>query len=87
MQKPIAAKTLIPRTSARKATNLTIDSALLAEAKSLGINISRACENHLLQVVREEKERQWKDHHAGFVEEYNALVDRDELPLDQWRQF
>lgn len=87
MKNHMASTAPTPRTSTRRAANLTIDGALLAEAKSLGINISRTCENHLQQVVRQEKERQWKEHNARFVDQYNSLVERDGLPLDQWRQF
>lgn len=71
----------------RQPTNLTIDSALLAEAKSLGINIFRTCEAHLQEVVRQEKARLWKERHAKFIDRYNAVVETDGLPLDQWRQF
>ena len=73
--------------TARQPTNLTIDSALLAEAKALGINISRACEAHLHEVVRQEKARVWKERHSKFIERYNAVVQTEGLPLDQWRQF
>jgi antitoxin CcdA len=71
----------------RQRTNLTIDSTVLAEAKALGINISRACEAHLQEMVRQEKTRLWKEQHAKFLAHYNAEVERDGLPLDQWRQF
>jgi antitoxin CcdA len=73
--------------SSRQPTNLTIDSVVLSEAKALGINISRACEAHLQEIVQQEKTRLWKEQHAKFLEHYNAEVDRDGLPLDQWRQF
>ena len=71
----------------RQPTNLTIDSTVLSEAKALGINISRACEAHLQEMVRQEKTRLWKEQHAKFLAHYNAEVERDGLPLDQWRQF
>lgn len=71
----------------RQPTNLTIDSSVLADAKAMGINISRACEAHLIELVRQEKARLWKARHADFVEHYNATVDREGLPLDEWRQF
>ena len=72
--------------SSRQPTNLTIDSTVLSEAKALGINISRACEAHLQEMVRQEKTRLWKEQHAKFLAHYNAEVERDGLPLYQWRQ-
>jgi antitoxin CcdA len=41
--------------AARRATKVTIDQALLDEAKGLGINISRAAEAGIKSAVRAEK--------------------------------
>ena len=86
---PMTATARAPQSSrsTRQPTNLTIDSTVLSEAKALGINISRACEAHLQEMVRQEKTRLWKEQHAKFLAHYNAEVERDGLPLDQWRQF
>lgn len=73
--------------SAKKATNLTLNAEILAEAKRLGINISKACDSFLESLVRQEKERLWKIENAKFIEEYNQITENEGLPLDKWRTF
>jgi antitoxin CcdA len=53
---------------------------VLADARKLGINLSQACEQHLRELVRRERERRWRAEHADFVAAYNATVE-DGLPL------
>ena len=73
--------------SLKKATNLTLNTEVLAEAKRLGINISKACDAFLESLVRQEKERLWKLENAKFISEYNQITDEEGLPLDKWRSF
>ena len=73
--------------SLKKATNLTLNTEVLAEAKKLGINISKACDAFLESLVRKEKERLWKLENAKFISEYNQITDEEGLPLDKWRTF
>jgi antitoxin CcdA len=73
--------------SLKKATNLTLNTEVLAEAKKLGINISKACDAFLELLVRQEKERLWKLENAKFISEYNQITDEEGLPLDKWRTF
>jgi len=72
---------------ARKATNVSLDIELVAEAKRLGINISRACETGLSQQIAEEHGRLWKQENASALESSNAYVERNDLPLAPYRQF
>lgn len=71
----------------KKVTNLTLNTQVLAEAKKLGINISKVCDAFLESLVRQEKERLWKLEYAKFISEYNQITDEDGLPLDKWRTF
>ena len=73
--------------SLKKVTNLTLNTEVLAEAKKLGINISKACDAFLESLVRQEKERLWKLENAKFISEYNQITDEEGLPLDKWRTF
>jgi len=73
--------------SLKKATNLTLNTEVLAEAKKLGINISKACDAFLESLVKQEKERLWKLENAKFISEYNQITDEEGLPLDKWRTF
>ena len=72
---------------AKKATNITLSADVLAEAKQYGINISQTCETYLREVVRRERERRWLQENATFIAAYNETIEREGLPLDQYRTF
>jgi antitoxin CcdA len=71
----------------KRATNLSLSTDALEAAKELGISISQVCDNYLSAVVRCEQERKWRQDHADFVAAYNATVEAEGLPLDEWRSF
>jgi antitoxin CcdA len=71
----------------KRAINLSLSSDVLEAAKRLEINISQVCDNHLREVVRREQELKWRQDHADFVAAYNATIDTEGLPLDEWRSF
>ncbi|WP_030541208.1 type II toxin-antitoxin system CcdA family antitoxin [Sphingobium sp. DC-2] len=73
--------------SHRKPTNISLDTALVAEAKRLGINISRACESGLSDQIAREQARLWKADNASALESSNDYVDRHGLPLSRHRHF
>jgi antitoxin CcdA len=74
-------------TSARKAANLSIDAYVLADAKALNINVSRAAETGIAEAVRAEKSRRWLEENREALESSNAWVDKHGLPLAKYRQF
>jgi antitoxin CcdA len=71
----------------KKATNITLSSDVLIEAKALGINISQACDQFLRELVRKERERRWQQDHADFIASYNQAVADEGLPLESFRSF
>ena len=71
----------------KKATNLTLNTEVLVEAKKLGINISKVCDAFLESLVKSEKERLWKSENQDFINEYNQITEKEGLPLDKWRTF
>lgn len=73
--------------SGKRAINLSLSSGVLEAAKQLDINISQVCDQHLREVVRREQERRWRAEHADFIAAYNATLDAEGLPLDEWRSF
>jgi len=75
------------RIGARKATNLLLDSALVEEAKALGINLSRACEDALRQEIAAERGRLWQAENAEGIAASNAYVEKYGLPLQKYRMF
>ena len=79
--------TAMDAASNKRHTNLTLSADVLSEAKKLGINISKVCDGFLRELIRQEKERRWKVEHTEFVSAFNAEVENEGLPLDQWRTF
>jgi len=71
----------------KKATNITLSSDVLTEAKALGTNISQSCDQFLRELVRNERERRWRQDNADFIAAYNKTAADEGLPLDSWRSF
>ncbi|QNA86875.1 type II toxin-antitoxin system CcdA family antitoxin [Sphingomonas sp. So64.6b] len=75
------------RTAFRRPTNVSLDSALIDEAKELGINISRACEQGLEKQVSEERARRWLEENRAALQASNEWVEKNGLPLEEFRLF
>ncbi|WP_144982268.1 type II toxin-antitoxin system CcdA family antitoxin [Halomonas sp. C22] len=73
--------------SLRKPTNLSLDSALLKEAKALGINVSRSAEAGIAEAVKRHKQENWLTENAKALASSNAYVKANGLPLARHRQF
>ncbi|MBE7527284.1 post-segregation antitoxin CcdA [Betaproteobacteria bacterium PRO4] len=73
--------------SGKRAINLSLSSDVLDAARQLDINISQVCDNYLREVIRYEQERKWREDHAGFIAAYNATIEAEGLPLDEWKSF
>ncbi len=71
----------------RKPTNLSLDSALLTEARALNVNLSRAAEEGVRAAVTAAKAAQWRAENAEALQSSNSYVERHGLPLDRFRQF
>ena len=71
----------------RRAANLTLDEELLAEAKRLGVNLSRAAEDGLQAAVRQARIDAWMNENAAAIESSNGWVEKQGLPLAHHRQF
>lgn len=74
-------------TPIRKPTNVSLDTNLVSEAKRLGVNISRACEQGLAALIAEERARRWRSENAEAIASSNAFVESNGLPLEGLRQF
>lgn len=72
---------------AKRATNLSLSTDVLQAAKELNINLSQVCDTYLREFVRTEQERNWRKEHAEFISAYNAIIEQDGLPLEEWRNF
>jgi antitoxin CcdA len=78
---------MLTQPSTKKATNLSLSVDVLEAAKQLHINVSKVCDAHLREFVRNEQNRVWKEKYADFVSAYNSTVENEGLPLEKWRAF
>lgn len=75
------------RKQARRPTNLSLDNALLQEARALGINVSRSAEAGIAEAVRRSKRERWLNENEAALKSSNEYVELNGLPLSRHRQF
>ena len=71
----------------RKSTNVSLDPILVEEAKTLGVNVSRACEAGLVAEVKAIRQTQWVETNWEAIQSSNAWVAEHGLPLAKYRIF
>jgi len=74
-------------TAAKKATNLSINSDLLRQAKELNINLSQTLELSLAEVVRVAKKQRWLAENRDAIEAYNQRIEAKGVFSDGLRKF
>jgi antitoxin CcdA len=74
--------------ASRKRVNLTVREDIMAEARALGLNTSRAAEAGIEAAVREEKGRRWREENCEAIEAHNRRIEREGtlLPTPWWAQ-
>ncbi len=75
------------RKVSRKPTNLSLNSAVLEEAKKYQINLSQAAEEGLKTAIAKARSEEWKLANKSGIESSNAWVEEHGLPLDSHRFF
>jgi antitoxin CcdA len=71
----------------RQATNITLPVDLLLEARALGLNVSQACEQGLRAEISRRRGAQWVEENREALASSNDYVERNGLPLSEFRQF
>ena len=71
----------------KRATTVSLAESLLAEAKQLRINISQAAEAGVARAVAEKRAELWVAENQKAFECWNAYVEKNGLPLGQYRSF
>lgn len=71
----------------RRATSVSIHEGLLADAKELQVNLSRAAERGISQAVAEKRAARWLQENKAALESSNEYVGKHGLPLGRYRQF
>ncbi len=73
--------------AAKKATNLSINSDLLAQAKALKINLSATLEARLTELINAKQRELWQEENKAAIESYNQLTEEHGLFSDGLRCF
>ena len=73
--------------AAKKATNLSINSDLLAQAKALKINLSATLEARLTELINAKQRELWQEENKAAIESYNQLTEEHGLFSDDLRCF
>jgi len=67
--------------------SLTIDEALVAEAKARGVNLSAVSERAIANETREARMRQWAEDNRAALEAWRKKIEEEGLWSDGLRQF
>ncbi|CAN5350947.1 hypothetical protein BH10PSE15_BH10PSE15_02330 [soil metagenome] len=71
--------------SKRRSVNLSLDDAVVAEAREYGINLSRISEEALAKAVKKERERRWQEENREAIEANNRWLEENGLPYADLR--
>jgi antitoxin CcdA len=71
----------------KKATNLSINSDLLAKCRKLEVNLSSMLEQALKLKLAEKSAESWKRENAAAIEAYNNFTEENGLFSDEFRSF
>ena len=71
----------------KKSANLSINADLLQQAKKLNINLSRALEQHLAEIIRQAQRSHWLEESKDALEDYNRRMEKHGTFSDGLRRF
>lgn len=71
----------------KKQTSMTMDAAVLQEARSLGVNVSKAAEQGVVDAIRQARAAIWREENAGAIDAYNRMIETQGVPLGTLRKF
>jgi antitoxin CcdA len=71
----------------KRPVNLSLNSELLADAKALGLNVSRIAEEALAGAIRERRAQDWLRENAGAIQDFNARIEERGVFSDGLRTF
>jgi antitoxin CcdA len=78
---------MLTKSPKRKSVNLSIDVDILAEAKALNVNVSRAADAGIAQAISKRKAELWLQENREAIEENNRFFEEHGLPFAEYRGF
>lgn len=73
--------------ASKKAVNLSVDAALLREAREQNINLSATLERALEVAVRQQRRERWRAENRSAIAAYNEQIDAQGTFGDTLRSF
>lgn len=67
--------------------NVTLDQALVDEAKALGVSISQVANQGLAAAVKKARGERWLEENRAALDSYNDWVEKNGIPLAKYRMF
>jgi antitoxin CcdA len=71
----------------KRATNLSVDDRLLAQARRLKLNLSQVFEAGLAQAIREREAEEWLKRNRAALDAYNEQVEKHGVFSEGLRSF
>ena len=71
----------------KKATNLSINSDLLSQARTLNINLSGTLEQALVETIKQRQSEQWLAENRTAIAAYNEHIEMNGVFSDGFRTF
>ena len=71
----------------KRATNVSVNADLLAQARQCGVNLSQTLEEALKTRLAEERRRKWLEDNREAIEDYNKHFEKNGLWSDGLRMF
>ncbi len=78
---------MLTKSPKRKSVNLSIDVDILAEAKALNVNVSRAADAGIAEAISKRKAELWLLENREAIEENNRYFEEHGLPFSEYRGF
>lgn len=71
----------------KRVTNISIDRDVWEKARSLNLNVSRAAEDRLKELILEAERDIWREENRDAIEAYNRRVAKEGIFSDDERLF
>lgn len=71
----------------RKAINLSLDQAVIADAKAFGLNVSEIAEEGLKKAIAARRAELWLEENREAIDQHNRYFEEHGLPFSEYRGF
>ena len=78
---------MLQPTASKKATNVSVNAALLLQAKALNINLSSTLEQALIAKLKQLQAEAWTTENKMAIDSYNRQVEQNGVFGDDLRAF